>query len=561
MANIATLDKGGAKYYSSYGWYSSSTSYLTVTAAEGITITKVKFTTNNNDSCEDTDAPFQVQLDGYYVYYGYNFSKNLTGDGVTKIEVYGNATPAATTYSVKMADATDAEAANWTIASGGNSVTGNVAEGLTGLSEGDALTLTYSGSKKVKSVKAVVEAATPAGTDLSMVDCAGKARTKMWTANCYMVHTKGDYKLPLVYGNAIKNGAVNEIAYKPGSQTTTNPYTANFVNHNGDAINAPWITKAAAGEGVNKGMGITVNSASLLWQDAEGLITEVGIDGDYLTLTVGKDADGTGGQEGNAVIAVKSGNDIVWSWHIWVTKQTFATADLTTITTTDDISTGTQGVDWQVYKVTPVNLGWVSTGGDGKQGYNTFYQWGRKDPFKGTGAPAEANVYNIDGTAVTGFTYDNTTTAEIKDNIMNPTTFYNVSNRPSNTTYYNMWDAQNTAKNNVKTATKKTVYDPCPPGFCVPTDNLYNYAGGQSSSTTWDGTNKGRTWQGIFFPASGSRSYGSGTLSYVGSRGYCWSASPNSDYYGRTLYFKSDGWTWYGQARAYGFPVRPVAEE
>ena len=159
VANIATLDNSGSGYSSSYGWYSSSTSYLTVTAAEGITITKVKFTTNNNDSCEDTDAPFQVQLDGYYVYYDNKFSKNLTGDGVTKIEVYGNATPAATTYSVKMADATDAEAANWTIASGGNSVTGNVAEGLTGLSEGDALTLTYSGNKRVKSVKAVVEAA------------------------------------------------------------------------------------------------------------------------------------------------------------------------------------------------------------------------------------------------------------------------------------------------------------------------------------------------------------------------------------------------------------------
>ncbi len=35
-------------------------------------------------------------------------------------------------------------------------------------------------------------------------------------------------------------------------------------------------------------------------------------------------------------------------------------------------------------------------------------------------------------------------TATIADNIKNPTTFYNVDNKPSNTTYRNMWDAQQT---------------------------------------------------------------------------------------------------------------------
>ena len=51
------------------------------------------------------------------------------------------------TYAVKMADATDAEAANWTIASGQSSVKGNVADGLTGLKENDAVTVTYTGKK------------------------------------------------------------------------------------------------------------------------------------------------------------------------------------------------------------------------------------------------------------------------------------------------------------------------------------------------------------------------------------------------------------------------------
>ncbi len=68
VADIATLDLGGAEYNSSKGCWRKfgGAAYLTVTAADGINVTKVKFTTNKNDSWEDTDAPYQVQLDGGY---------------------------------------------------------------------------------------------------------------------------------------------------------------------------------------------------------------------------------------------------------------------------------------------------------------------------------------------------------------------------------------------------------------------------------------------------------------------------------------------------------------
>ena len=65
----------------------------------------------------------------------------------------------------------------------------------------------------------------------------------------------------------------------------------------------------------------------------------------------------------------------------------------------------------------------------------------------------------------------------------------------------------------------------------------------------------------IFLPASGYRGSGSGTLDIVGSYGYYWSASPISGNYGRNLHFYSSNWYWYGYNRAYGFPVRAVAEE
>jgi hypothetical protein len=378
-----------------------------------------------------------------------------------------------------------------------------------------------------------------------MVDNAGNARASRTTANCYLVHRAGKYSIPLVYGNAIKNGAANTVAFLPGGSTTST-YCRNFVNHAGSAITGPWITKS--GSGVDGGMGLTAASAELLWQDANGLISKVSIDGDYLKFTVGTF---TGG---NALIAVKDGSGtILWSWHIWATDD-----DLSNTTV---VATGSHN-----YTVAPVNLGWVPTGGGGKQGYCTYYQWGRKDPFIPASSYSSTynhTVYNISGTTVTGINYS-ATDADIATNIKNPTTHYKISGGPVNTNYYNMWDARNTASDNVTSATEKTIYDPCPPGFCVPTGNLFYYFGngGTRSDSNYDSTNRGKTWTlnnaSIYFPIAGSR-YDASKLSYVGSRGFSWSATPSNNN-ARLLFFTSSSWTFSSYNRVNSNPVRPVAE-
>ena len=67
----------------------------------------------------------------------------------------------AVTYTVTLAAGTQ-DAKNWSIASGEKSATGDAADGLTGLSEGDQVTLTYTGRLKVKGVKATSDAAAAA---------------------------------------------------------------------------------------------------------------------------------------------------------------------------------------------------------------------------------------------------------------------------------------------------------------------------------------------------------------------------------------------------------------
>ena len=64
---------------------------------------------------------------------------------------------------------------------------------------------------------------------------------------------------------------------------------------------------------------------------------------------------------------------------------------------------------------------------------------------------------------------------------------------------------------------KKTIYDPCPVGYKVPTcdkDGNTPYAWLVYADMTWDDTNHGATQNGQWFPAAGTRVYASGGLDH-----------------------------------------------
>ncbi len=433
--------------------------------------------------------------------------------------------------------------------------------------------------------------------DLSMADAFGKAVTGMTTANCYVVRAGGWYRIPLVYGNAVKNGAVNTSAYNPGSVSGG---LATFVKHDNAAITAPCLADNS---------GVVPANATMVWNDVSASFISVKatlskfnatIGGaskslDYIVFNIPKASI----RAGNAVIAVRnSDNETLWSWHIWVTGD-----DLTPVPVTNYMN--------EVNNMMPVNLGWVSATGTThypersclvrisqtgtsntktitvtrKEGYSTegncpFYQWGRKDPF----LPSNGTNANTDKTyAGTKWTYQASTTATIGDNIKNPTIHYYNSSKGAccNTQYNNMWSAKNTktnvAYNVADEDVVKTVYDPCPAGFTVAPTNAYTgfTTTGRSSSTKteWNVVsttfNKGYTFYcgknktggTIFFPAAGYRSNSSGALGNVATSGYYWAAVPSSATGGRYLGFGSSSVSpLSGSSRAGGYCVRPVQE-
>ena len=447
--------------------------------------------------------------------------------------------------------------------------------------------------------------------DLSTHDGQGNI-APMRTANCYIVNAAGRYKLPLVYGNAVDYVKVPG-GPNPGRNTSAYTSTASgtnvlnpFINHLGNGITDPYIYNNA---------NCTPNSCTLVWQDEPNLVTNVALssDGHFLEFTVNQSTI----RQGNAVVAVRNAsNTVLWSWHIWVTDYKPGTSG----TTPDKEITNHQGVH---YKIMSFNLGWC----DGKEetytertvqvrfkqkptagytpavtqtitvkqkahaitelGNNTYYQWGRKDPFVGAleGIGGSSNSinktwYDAGGNVKTNqlpptgsFSYHN---ACITSGITLPNTF--CTNNYMDYKYANLWSANNTIYTPNDNPVVKTIYDPSPVGYKLPPSNVYTgftttgqYTSDPSQFNVQGPWNKGRNFHcglnhsgsTVFFPASGYRNYNSAVPYYVGSLAYYWTAGPYSTSYGRGLLFSPGNVSplHYLFSRSYCFGVRASQEE
>ena len=449
--------------------------------------------------------------------------------------------------------------------------------------------------------EALLEATPVTDFDLSM------SKGSRNTANCYVVNGSGTYLLPLVYGNAVKNGDPNPAAYT-STKSGTNILTG-FVNHLDDGISDPYIYNNP---------GCTPADACLVWQDAEGLVQNVSLTADKQNISF--EVPKATIRQGNAIVAVRdAAGTIMWSWHIWVTDYKLD-SDLRAVTNFQSVQ----------YYFMPVNLGWcdgdttdyagrsvmvkLTQAGTGLSrvftldqpeqkivglGNNTYYQWGRKDPML-------PGVYQADGTSTMDkgcytdsdkpeYAFGKTTlnTAAVNEYIRNPHCCNTGSAMDGQ--YYNLWSADNTLTTVNNERVVKTVYDPSPVGYCVPpsavfTGFLYNGTSIFNSNGIGYGTQinspcqsmaEYRAGQGlhfycnkmngegvfdpaggtIFFPASGFR-YSSGGLGLYGMYGRYWTAIPANTTLGRNMSITSGQIDMINhQYRSSGHVIRPILEQ
>ena len=378
------------------------------------------------------------------------------------------------------------------------------------------------------------------------------------TANCYVVTAPGTYTLPLVYGNARGNAG----AYASSS----------FVDHFGIKIQGPNIYDY-----------YTPSDAVLVWQDAPKLITpsSVSLTSDHKNLQFTINRDNI--CEGNAVVAVRDANEnILWSWHIWVSAIDVCNDSLITYKNHDtDYPVSCQLMYLPLGFCHPENrncaerhiklkimqqeaggdtayIDVVQQAGTMDLGYTaTYYQWGRKDPMlPTTGAVARDKPY-FDAT----YKYEKKSAAKVASTILFPFSFFQGIDL--NGTYpLDFWNVGNTLTTKNTNPVVKSVYDPSPRGFNVPMCTTflglyYNYI--RSVGTPYPGAwyySMGEQNGNPFFlhifgyrGTDGSPAYSSYNL------GDYWTAGVYNNSSATAIAHPSSSYEYYTENRLYGFSV------
>ena len=432
----------------------------------------------------------------------------------------------------------------------------------------------------------------PANFDLSTYNVATGATVAKTTANCYVVDAPGTYRFPVVYGNALKDGAPNEDAWharegEGGEYRTENwtdeRYTFNetaepfsnaygllayMVDHRDNPITSPYIATQLTNDGYTN----ISYTADFVWTDVNPntygrLIDNVRLDGEGENMYIAFEVPAENIQQGNAVIALKATytvtngettetiTDVVWSWHIWVTD-----ADLTAIEGPNGYSFAPQNIGWRDTReiarynertwyvrvkqtedngITSDPLLVISNAGDitiESGGRSMVYVGGRKDPrpgsyieTKGTNAPiARSNsqyMITSAGYATTvvndpvyvaykqamdaagqpeDVTWAGPLTVGMFLRYPRATNSSGRVNQWTNCVWHNLWNTSSNIQNTynyTEVFSTKTIYDPCPTGYKVPTwPSLAGFNTANMVYTTVDGVTGRMYGDNLFFP-------------------------------------------------------------
>ncbi len=253
-------------------------------------------------------------------------------------------------------------------------------------------------------------------------------------------------------------------------------------------------------------------SSSVIWRDNSSL--EIETDDTDKAYGIFNVKVTSVGQSGNALVCIKDGNNnILWSWHIWVT----------------DYDPDMDYETYNNYTFMDRNLGAVNDTQNNVGALGLLYQWGRKDPFVGASAVTSGTTsfktLYLGGSGSTTYTSirvaaPTTSANNLENAIRNPQTVYYSSSS-------DWYPGSNAIKNNVLWGVTKTVYDPCPAGWKVPPMGAFS-TWSPSTTTLSTGGVSYNSVTGSWYPFAGGLRDNSGALTGVGSSCYLWSSTISS---------------------------------
>ena len=263
---------------------------------------------------------------------------------------------------------------------------------------------------------------------------------------------------------------------------------------------------------------MTENSTEITIDEAYGHLGEKGMimdcylkDG-YIYFTTSLDP-----VYGNATIVLKDPHDrILWSWHIWI-------VDYNPDSDYDTVDWGEAGNK----KFMKMNLGALNNTKYDGRAMGLTYQWGRKDPYMGAVAYDSNSPFYCSGEY--GIVEPSASTSTLAYAIRHPG--YAILDEAGGD---GDWLDEH---ENALWGEEKTIFDPCPPGWKVPSRPIYN---SHSVSSQFQ---YGMQMDGIWYPANGFRHPVSFNLNNVGLEGHYWYSTAKDDCHAYSFFFDSDNET------------------
>lgn len=427
------------------------------------------------------------------------------------------------------------------------------------------------------------------------------------TANCYIIsHQKAHY-LPFIYGNGIRNGVVNERAFKDangkyykdfyGKDITTPFIQENYTKELSEGkyfkFKVIWMDQV---NNQNNDHGLVDAQESYYkieeadYTDANNIThkvkrTKVSISTNFINDT--KVA------QGNALFGLylvddtKHTESLIWTWHIWFTRYRgntvkdpatdtdFMKYNLGYIVNSDNGPRHARLVFRQEYegviKYKTVEV--VQTGYDDKitddiveaSQHAVFFQWGRQVPIMDseklwTWTPGTG--YGV--VAKDPIVVDVNDLSKFEDAAQHADAFItDNATRNGGDWYPHKTDTEyyNSVKDYLWRENVKTVYDPCPPGFMVPGKDAF--PSGNPDIEITDGKNV-ETWylvdRKLYFGRTGRLDYATGKKEYK-DYAFHWTSTPGFNTHTAYYYYGAHTECNGGSVRGLGVVIRPIREK